>query len=188
MILKIIDGKISSLQLLNPSSQNIDRFELEPELISEIYDRGGEAREIVSLNQIPERLLISFLAVEDKRFYEHWGIDPIRVAGAFLYNLRTGQLHGASTITMQLSRNIYYDNRKMWLRKVKESLLAVRIEAKYSKDEIIERYLNFIDLGRYANRDLKGVQEAAKSYFGKSVSEIPKVAAELRISSSCFLP
>ena len=172
LILKIIDGKISSIQLLNPSSRNIDRFELEPELISEIYDRGGEAREIVNLNQIPERLLISFLAVEDKRFYEHWGIDPIRVAGAFLYNLRTGQLHGASTITMQLSRNIYYDNRKMWLRKVKESLLAVRIEAKYSKDEIIERYLNFIDLGRYANRDLKGVQEAAKSYFGKSVSEL----------------
>ncbi len=172
LILKIGNGKIRSIQELKPTRQAIKNFELEPELISEIYDRGGAAREIVSLNKIPESLLIAFLAVEDKRFYDHWGIDPIRVVGAFLYNLRTGQLHGASTITMQLSRNIYYDNRKMWLRKVKESLLAVRIEADYSKDEIIERYLNFIDLGRYGNRDLLGVQEAAKTYFGKSVSEL----------------
>jgi len=176
LTLQIRNGKISAIQELRsgPSAgpKNISRFRLEPELISEIYDQGGAAREIVTLNQMPESLLWAFLAVEDKRFYTHWGIDTIRVFGAFLYNLKTGQMHGASTITMQLSRNIYYDTRKLWLRKVKESLLAVRIESDYSKDEILERYLNFINLGRYGTRDLLGVQEAAKSYFGKPASEL----------------
>ena len=176
LTLQIQNGRISTIQELRsgpPTGQkNISRFRLEPELISEIYDQGGAAREIVTLNQMPESLLWAFLAVEDKRFYTHWGIDTIRVFGAFLYNLKTGEMHGASTITMQLSRNIYYDTRKLWLRKVKESLLAVRIESDYSKDEILERYLNFINLGRYRTRDLLGVQEAAKSYFGKPVSEL----------------
>ena len=153
----------------------LDSFDLAPELMSEIYDKGGAAREIVTLPEIPEILIQAFLAVEDKRFYEHWGVDVRRVFGSLLYNVRnfgSGNPQGASTLTQQLSRNIYLSPHQRYIRKIKEALLAVRIETRFSKDEIMERYLNFINLGRYGSRDLLGVQEAAKSYFGKVVSEL----------------
>ncbi|MCS5611320.1 MAG: transglycosylase domain-containing protein, partial [Candidatus Poribacteria bacterium] len=153
----------------------LNNFDLAPELMSEIYDKGGAAREIVTLTEIPETLIQAFLAVEDKRFYEHWGVDVRRVFGSLLHNIRNlgrGSLQGASTITQQLSKNIYLSPHQRYIRKIKEALLAVRIETRFSKDEIMERYLNFINLGRYGSRDLLGVQEAAKSYFGKMVSEL----------------
>ena len=154
---------------------HLNNFDLAPELMSEIYDKGGAAREIVTLTEIPETLIQAFLAVEDKRFYEHWGVDVRRVFGSLLHNIRNlgrGSLQGASTITQQLSKNIYLNPHQRYIRKIKEALLAVRIETRFSKDEIMERYLNFINLGRYGSRDLLGVQEAAKSYFGKMVSEL----------------
>ncbi|HIO49874.1 TPA: hypothetical protein EYN23_21355, partial [Candidatus Poribacteria bacterium] len=153
----------------------IKSFDLAPELMSEIYDKGGAAREIVTLPEISEMLIQAFLAVEDKRFYEHWGVDIRRVFGSLFYNIRNlgkGNPQGASTITQQLSRNIYLSPHQRYVRKIKEALLAVRIETYFSKDEIMERYLNFINLGRYGSRDLLGVQEAAKSYFGKMASEL----------------
>jgi len=153
----------------------IKSFDLAPELMSEIYDKGGAAREIVTLPEISEMLIQAFLAVEDKRFYEHWGEDVRRVFGSLFYNIRNlgkGNPQGASTITQQLSRNIYLSPHQRYVRKIKEALLAVRIETYFSKDEIMERYLNFINLGRYGSRDLLGVQEAAKSYFGKMASEL----------------
>ena len=129
----------------------------------------------MTLPEISEMLIQAFLAVEDKRFYEHWGVDVRRVFGSLVHNIRNlgrGNLQGESTITQQLSKNIYLSPHQRYIRKIKEALLAVRIETRFSKDEIMERYLNFINLGRYGSRDLLGVQEAAKSYFGKMVSEL----------------
>ena len=124
---------------------------------------------------IPDTLIQDFLSVEDKRCYEHWGVAVRRVFGSLLYNIQNlgqGSLQGASTITQQLSKNIYLSPHQRYIRKIKEALLAVRIETRFSKDEIMERYLNFINLGRYGSRDLLGLQEAAKSYFGKTASEL----------------
>ncbi len=162
-------GKIDSIR--KEGSESIASFDLRPELISEIYDASQSAREIVPLTKMPDNLLRAFLAVEDKRFYEHWGVDIWGLLRAALRNLmRTHSTpHGASTITQQLTRNIYLTQERQLVRKVKEALLAFRIEKHYSKDEILERYLNFINFGRYGAREVLGVQEAAKSYFGKPV-------------------
>ncbi len=174
--LSVSNGKIAAIQ--NDNGEEIDSFDLRPELINERYDKGGEAREIVQLVQMPDNLLRAFLAVEDKRFYRHWGVDLRGVVRAAIYNIQLylgktqGTPQGASTITQQLTRNIYLSLEQRILRKIKEVLLAIRIEHHFSKDEILERYLNLINLGRYGSRDVLGVQEAAKSYFGKPVWEL----------------
>jgi 1A family penicillin-binding protein len=158
--------------------EDIQRFDLRPELINESYAKGGEAREIVQLVQMPDNLLRAFLAVEDKRFYRHWGVDVQGVIRAVIHNIqlylgrKSGLPQGASTITQQLTRNIYLSPERRLLRKIKEQLLAIRIETHFSKDEILERYLNLINLGRYGPRDVLGVQQAAKSYFGKPAWEL----------------
>ena len=169
--ISVVKGKIASIR--NEDGEAIRHFNLEPELISERYDEGGDAREIISLVAMPDKLLQAFLAIEDKRFYHHWGLDLKRIVGALVHYARTGDLHGASTITQQLTRNIYLSPQRRILRKVKEALLAIRVERNFSKDEILEKYLNFINLGRYgSSHEVLGVQNAAKSYFGKSVWEL----------------
>ena len=169
--ISVLNGKIASIR--NEDGEEIPHFNLEPELISERYDEGGDAREIISLVAMPDKLLRAFLAIEDKRFYHHWGLDLKRIVGALVHYARTGDLHGASTITQQLTRNIYLSPQRRILRKVKEALLAIRVERNFSKDEILEKYLNFINLGRYgSSHEVLGVQNAAKSYFGKSVWEL----------------
>ncbi len=164
------DRKVESIR--NDLGEYMTSFDLQPELISELYGKGDEARELISLSDMPDTLLKAFLAVEDKRFYQHWGVDIIAIGRALLRNIQDGTLQGASTITQQLTRNIYLDRQKRILRKIKEALLAVRIERAFSKDEIFERYLNLINLGRYGSREVFGVQEAANSYFGKPVWEL----------------
>ncbi len=176
--LAVVDGKIETIQ--NEDGEKIDSFDLRPELLNALYDRKGEAevREIVKLVQMPDHLLQAFLAVEDQRFYRHWGVDFLGILRASLHNAQLylrrtqGTLQGASTVTQQLTRNIYLTRERRMLRKVKEALLAVRIEHQFSKDEILERYLNLINLGRYSSQEVLGVQEAAQNYFGKNVWEL----------------
>ena len=164
------ERKVESIR--NDVGEYLTSFDLQPELISELYGKDDKARELISLSDMPDTLLMAFLAVEDKRFYGHWGVDIIAICRAVLRNIQTGALQGASTITQQLTRNIYLTPEKRILRKIKEALLAVRIEKAFSKDEIFERYLNLINLGRYGSREVYGVQEAANSYFGKPVWEL----------------
>ena len=176
--LSVVDGKIEIIQ--NDDGEKIDSFDLRPELLNALYDRKGEAeaREIVKLVQMPDHLLQAFLAVEDQRFYHHWGVDFLGILRASIHNAQLylgqtqGTLQGASTVTQQLTRNIYLTREKRILRKVKEALLAIRIEYQFSKDEILERYLNLINLGRYGSQEVLGVQEAAQNYFGKNVWEL----------------
>ncbi len=168
--ISVLNGKIDSIR--NEDGEEMPHFNLEPELISEKYDERGTAREIVPLGEVPDKLRRAFLAIEDKRFYHHWGLDLKRIVGALVHYVRTGDLHGASTITQQLTRNIYLSPQRRILRKTKEALLAIRVERNYSKDEILERYLNFINLGRYGPSEVLGVQKAAKSYFGKPIWEL----------------
>ena len=165
-------GKIVAIR--NANGADIPSFDLQPELIGEQYNKAGEAREIVSLAQMRrnEYLLKAFLAIEDKRFYQHWGVDVHGIISAFWQLSKGARLRGASTITQQLTRNIYLTPERRIMRKIKEALLAVRIEARFSKDEILEKYLNLINLGRYSAREVLGVQEAAMSYFGKPVWEL----------------
>ena len=170
-------GKIVSIQ--GESNSIRQNFYLEPEKMDDIVDKKeGTTRRLIPLLQMPRRLMGAFIAIEDRRFYSHWGIDIIRLTGAFKNRLLYGRrLAGTSTLTQQLARNIYMfeqRSKRDYVRKAREILLAVRIEKAFSKDEILERYLNHVDLGRsrFGGKTLHGVQQAADGYFDKEVSEL----------------
>lgn len=126
-------------------------------------------REIVDVDSIPDDLKNAFIAVEDERFYEHNGIDPIAIIGSFVDNFRAGGIvRGGSTITQQLARNTYLSIDQTYQRKIKEIYLALEIENHLSKDEILGAYLNRVFMGQ----NTYGVQAAARTYFDKDVSEL----------------
>lgn len=131
---------------------------------------GVENRFNVSIEQVPPELLQAFLATEDRDFYNHHGVNPRGIARAVLNNFQSGDMtgQGASTITQQLARTSFLTADKNWERKVKEMFLAFKIEATYSKEEILEMYLNKIYFGSGAY----GVQAASNTFFGKDVSEL----------------
>lgn len=137
------------------------------ELMSEV--RGSENRTVVPLSRIPLHTQQAFLAAEDLRFYSHKGIDVYRILGAIRSNLKNGTLaEGASTITQQLAKLTHLSAEKTIRRKLEEIYLAFQIEQAYSKDEILEMYLNTVYFGRGAY----GIQAASQAYFGKDVSEL----------------
>lgn len=141
-------------------------YSAEGELIAQF---GEKRRTPLSLQQIPPTLIHAFIATEDSRFYEHHGIDPIgifRAASVAIFSGRASQ--GASTITQQLARNFFLSPEKTFIRKIREAFLAIRIEQLFSKDQILDLYLNKIYLGSRAY----GVGAAAHVYFGKDVDQL----------------
>lgn len=131
---------------------------------------ANENRSIVSLDKIPKHLQNAFIAIEDKRFYKHNGIDPQRIIGSVIEDIKQRRLaHGASTITQQLIKNVYLTKDKKWKRKVVEMYYALQLERQFTKEQILEAYLNTIGLG---GNNISGVQEGALYYFGKDVSEL----------------
>ncbi|AET65886.1 penicillin-binding protein, 1A family [Desulfosporosinus orientis DSM 765] len=147
---------------------------------SYVYDKDGnefavlhgyENRQTVEFSQIPDIVKKTFIAVEDKRFEQHFGVDPIRIIGSALNDIRTRSAReGASTITIQLARNAFIANptEKKLTRKVQEAILAIQLEREYTKDEILTFYLNRIFLGESSF----GIQAAAKTYFGKELKDL----------------
>lgn len=159
----------------------LDRLEYyDPPEITTIYDRDGEQvigkfdkekRLVIGIDEIPARLQMAFLAIEDSRFYDHFGVDLIGVVRAMRANFLAGRFkEGASTITQQLARNILPEvgREKKLERKIKEALMALKIERHYAKPQILEFYLNHIFLG-YSSY---GVQAAAMTYFSKRLDEL----------------
>ena len=130
--------------------------------------KGIENRVMVSINAMPIYLQQAFVAVEDARFYTHPGVDLKRIVGAFVSNLTSSSTQGGSTITQQLIKNTLLSSEQSYKRKIQEAYLAMQLETKYSKDEILECYLNTIWLGE----SYYGVRTAAEGYFGKSLSEL----------------
>lgn len=138
----------------------------EGDLINSLYQ---ENRVYVRLNQIPESLQNAFIAIEDNNFYEHHGIDLVSIGRALITNIIEGRrAQGGSTITQQLARSALLSMEKTYYRKLQEAYLALQFERLYTKDEILEMYLNEIFLGHSAY----GVEAASQQYFGKSVSEL----------------
>ena len=136
------------------------------ELITELH---VERRIFVPLTRIPQSLRDAVIATEDKRFYYHWGVDPIGIARATVKNYRRGRLvEGGSTITQQLTKVLFLTPDKSMERKLKEAVLALELERRYTKDRILEMYLNQVYFGHGAY----GVEAAARTYYGKSVAEL----------------
>lgn len=153
--------------------QELFSLELEPELITGLYDRIWQERRVVRLAEVPPLVVKAVLAVEDERFYRHHGIDPVSVLRAVWVNLRSGGVvQGGSTLTQQLMKNFFLGDERTLERKGKEALMALIAERKYSKDEILENYLNEIYLGQKGSQGIFGVWEASQFYFSKPLSEL----------------
>jgi penicillin-binding protein 1B len=162
-----------------PSGQ-CESVTLDPPLLTSLMTGEREKRRQVRLRQIPPHVVKAVLAIEDRRFYEHPGIDPIRMVGALITNV-TGDrpyLVGGSTITQQLIRNIFLASvvanptEKSLRRKVTEQLMALVLERRASKDEILEFYLNEVYLGQRGSFAIHGVAEGARLFFGKDVNNL----------------
>jgi penicillin-binding protein 1B len=132
-----------------------------------------ELRIPVRLDQLPDHLIEAVLAIEDQRFHQHHGLDVRRIGGALVANLKAGGItQGGSTITQQLAKNLYLTARRTPLRKVREAAMALVLEARQDKGEILEAYLNEIYLGQDGGRAIHGVGAAARFYFGKEAGRI----------------
>ena len=141
----------------------------------EIAQFGAERRDFLPIDQIPKLMQDAVLAIEDARFREHSGIDPIGVLRAMVANLTGGRRQGASTITQQVARTFFLSNRKTAERKIKEAMLALKIERNLGKDEILELYMNQIYLGHRAY----GFGAAAQVYFGKPLAKLSVAEAAM---------
>jgi penicillin-binding protein 1B len=166
-----------------PEGRSVDNAAIEPELLTSILSDQLENRRPVTLDQVPKHLQGAVIATEDIRFWYHPGIDPIGIFRALFRNVRArGVAQGGSTLTQQLVKNYYLTSERTFRRKIMEGIMAVILDAKYSKREILEAYLNDIYLGRNRSISIMGVGEAAHYYFGKPVSSITVSEAALLAS------
>ena len=154
------------LAALNAQDKTSFIYDSEGNLITDY--KGTEDRIMVSIDEIPRMLRNAFVAVEDARFYEHNGVDVKRIVGAFVSNIVSGTSQGGSTITQQLIKNTMLSDEYSYKRKLQEAYLAMELETRYTKDQILESYLNTIFLGG----NYYGVKVAAYGYFGKELGEL----------------
>ena len=171
-VVRFDGGKISSITGL---SDNLARTEytLEPQLLSSLYDKNREKRRLVRYEDIPPVLVHAVISIEDKRFFQHSGFDPIRIVKALFVDLKARRsAQGASTLTQQLAKMLWLDSRKTWTRKFDELLITIHLERKLSKQKIFEYYANEVDLGRRGSFAIRGFGEAAQAYFGKDIRNL----------------
>ncbi len=168
-----VDAGGSVREVIGPDGEALEAAFLEPEPIGTLFGESTEDRVLVPMDQIPRHVVDAVLVTEDRRFHVHPGIDPIRIVGAARENLRGGAIReGGSTLTQQLVKNAYLSPERTWSRKLREAALALFIELRYTKQEILEAYLNQVYLGQNGGRGIHGVGRAARFYFGKDVSEL----------------
>ncbi len=148
------------------------QYLLEPELITNLFDRNREKRRLVRFNDIPKLLVNAIISAEDKRFFIHSGFDPIRIVRTVYTDIERGRLYGASTLSMQLARGLVLTQEKTWKRKAAEALVTMHLEAKLTKEEIFEYYVNQVNLGRRGSFDICGFGQAARAYFGKDLKDL----------------
>ena len=166
------DKRIERLVDLDEGTELV-AVDLEPEVITGLYDQALEERRVVKLYDVPSLLVKALLAAEDQRFFEHEGIDVWRIVGAARANLLAGRTaQGGSTLTQQLVKNFFLSQERTLRRKMVEICIATIVEHHYSKLEILENYLNEIYLGQRGSKSIFGMSEAARFYFGKEPRDL----------------
>ncbi len=171
-VLRFKNGKISSIIALSDNTSRPE-FEVEPQLLTSLYDKNREKRRLVHFSDIPPVLVQAVLSIEDKRFFEHSGFDPARMAKAVWVDLRQRRkVEGASTLTQQLAKMLWLDPQKTFARKFDELLITIHLEQRLTKQKIFEYYANQVPLGRRGSFAIRGFGEAAQAYFGTGIRSL----------------
>ena len=171
-VIKFEGEKVSRIISLADNTERTE-YTLEPELISNLFDKNREKRRLVRYEDIPPVLVHAVVSAEDKRFFQHSGFDPIRIIKAAYVDVREHRYaQGASTLSQQLARSFWLDSDKTWRRKIPEVLITMHLEQKLSKEKIFEYYANQVPLGQRASFGIRGFGEAAQVYFGKDISRL----------------
>jgi len=179
VVMRLSGNRIQEIRRL-PGGEPVGFAFLEPEPLGAYYGPAREQRELVELGELPPHVLDAVLAVEDQRFASHSGIDLRRIAGALLVNLRAGSIQqGGSTLTQQLVKNFFLTPERTWSRKLREAAMALIVEARYDKRQILESYLNEIYFGQRGATAIHGIGEASRLYFGKSAASLSVAEAGL---------
>src|SRR6202030_805763 len=152
----------------------LDSAEIEPELITNLFDSAREKRRPVRYEDLPVMLVDAILSSEDKRFFEHGGFDFIRLVGAAWADVRHSSQHyqGARSITMQVARTFFLSTDRNWRRKLSEAMISIELEQRFNKQQIFELYANEVYLGNRGSFGIRGFSQASVAYFGKDLREL----------------
>jgi penicillin-binding protein 1B len=153
---------------------SLDSAQIEPELITNLFDSAREKRRPARYEDLPPDLVHAILSAEDKRFFDHGGFDFIRIVGAAWADIRHSSAHyqGASTITMQVARTFFLSTERKWQRKLAEAMISLELEQRFTKQQIFELYANEVYLGNRGSFGIRGFSEASVAYFGKDVRQL----------------
>jgi len=166
------DGQPILLEDMN-TGKAVALLRMEPPQIGSFYPSQREDRVLIKLDQAPKPLLDALFASEDHQFYQHYGVSPRGILRAIFVNVRAGGIvQGGSTLTQQLVKNFYLTSERTWWRKINEIVMAIILDARYSKQEILEAYLNEIYLGQDGSRAVHGFGLASQYYFGRAIEEL----------------
>ena len=177
-LISIHDGQVDQI---SSNGSDLSAYELEPQLVTALFDAEQRSkRELVKYNEIPPVMVQSVLAIEDRRFFEHSGVNFLRTAQAVWEDvIRQRRAQGGSTLTQQLARGFFLTPEKSIKRKLTEMLIAEELEQKFSKQQIFEFYANWVDLGQRGSFAISGFAEASKAYFNKDLKDITLPEAAL---------
>jgi penicillin-binding protein 1B len=177
-VIRIRGGKVESI---GGQSGDLAAYELEPQMMTSLFDAGERSkRQVVTYDEIPKLLVDAVLAIEDRRFFQHGGVNFLRLAEATWIDVTHGRHEqGGSTITMQLSRKFFLTPEKTVKRKMSEMLIALEMEQKFSKQQIFEFYANRVDLGQRGSFTISGFAQASQAYFNKDLKDLSPAEAAL---------
>lgn len=177
--LRIDNGEVRSIR--GSRGEKLQSYDLEPRLITGLFDaKNRSKRLLLKYDEIPKVVKDAIISVEDRRFFEHGGINYVRLAeGVLTPVLRHRRMQGGSTLTMQMARSFFLSNERSARRKLAEMMIALQLERRFTKEQILEIYVNQVDMGQRGSFDILGFGEAAQVYFGKDIAHLSLPEAAL---------
>jgi len=168
--ISISNGRVEAIYVDGDDSAIV---RLEPRLFGSVSPLSHEDRALLTIEEVPQELIDALISIEDQHFYSHFGVNPLGILRAFIRNISAGRVvQGGSTLTQQLVKNYYLTSEQTIQRKIKEAIMAVLLEIHYSKDEILQAYLNEIHLGQIGNRAIHGFALGSQHFYGRPLQEL----------------